>query len=385
MLPAAKEKMLAPLASAEEIFFLAAGVDVAALETHQGASVVRGKKPHQGIFSKNRTIAVGATWVKWPGTHQDRSRSWSKTVLGSALDANGNTLSDPSGKSYSWDFENQMVQAVVPGTGTVAFKYDPFGRRVYKSSPTFTGIFAYDGDNLIETTNGSGVEVAGYTQNQGVDDPLAELRSGGSSYYEADGLGSITSLSSSTGSIANTYTYDSFGNVTNFTGTLSNPFHYTGREFDSETGAYFYRARYYDSTIGRFISEDPIQFKGGIDFYAYVVNNPLNLTDANGLAPGGGGRESCSYYDKHCKYGCNGSSSYECRAGGCCRSFPENPKANCTRECLINWEIADCSNMTGSQQAACRRLAHLVCYRKCKFFPNPFTLPAACWSIADGY
>jgi len=52
---------------------------------------------------------------------------------GYAYDANGNTLSDPSGKSYSWDFENRLVQAVVPGTGTVAFKYDPFGRRIQKS------------------------------------------------------------------------------------------------------------------------------------------------------------------------------------------------------------------------------------------------------------
>ena len=50
-------------------------------------------------------------------------------------DANGNTLADPSGKSYSWDFENRLTQAVVPGTGTVAFKYDPFGRRIYKQSP----------------------------------------------------------------------------------------------------------------------------------------------------------------------------------------------------------------------------------------------------------
>ena len=54
-------------------------------------------------------------------------------------DANGNTLSDASGKSYTWDFENRMVQAVVPGTngGTSTFKYDPFGRRIQKSGPGF--------------------------------------------------------------------------------------------------------------------------------------------------------------------------------------------------------------------------------------------------------
>jgi YD repeat-containing protein len=55
-----------------------------------------------------------------------------------AYDANGNTLSDPSGKSYTWDFENRLTQAVVPGTngGTTTFKYDPFGRRIQKSAGT---------------------------------------------------------------------------------------------------------------------------------------------------------------------------------------------------------------------------------------------------------
>jgi YD repeat-containing protein len=64
-----------------------------------------------------------------------------------AYDANGNTLSDATGKSYSWDFENRLVQAVVPGAngGTTTFKYDPFGRRIYKQSPSFTSVFLYDG------------------------------------------------------------------------------------------------------------------------------------------------------------------------------------------------------------------------------------------------
>jgi YD repeat-containing protein len=60
-------------------------------------------------------------------------------------DANGNTLSDPSGKSYTWDFENRLTQAVVPGTGTVNFKYDPFGRRIQKSGPLGTTNYLYDG------------------------------------------------------------------------------------------------------------------------------------------------------------------------------------------------------------------------------------------------
>jgi len=112
------------------------------------------------------------------------------------------------------------------------------------------------------------------------------LRSGATSYYHADGLGSITSLSSSAGAIANTYTYDSFGNLTASTGSLVNSFQYTGREFDSETGLYYYRARYLDQSVGRFISEDPIRFWAGANFYSYVHNQVPNLSDPSGLDSG---------------------------------------------------------------------------------------------------
>jgi hypothetical protein len=64
--------------------------------------------------------------------------------------------------------------------------------------------------------------------------PLAMLRGSTISYYEADGLGSVTSLSNSAGALAQTYTFDSFGKQTASTGKLSNPFRYTAREFDSE-------------------------------------------------------------------------------------------------------------------------------------------------------
>ncbi len=78
--------------------------------------------------------------------------------------------------------------------------------------------------------------------------------------------------------LANTYAYDSFGKLTASTGTLANPFQYTGREFDQETGNYFYRARYYDQNVGRFISEDPLGFKGGDpNFYGYVLNSPTRI------------------------------------------------------------------------------------------------------------
>ena len=74
------------------------------------------------------------------------------------------------------------------------------------------------------------------------------LRSWTTSYYQADALGSISSLSNSAGTLANTYTYDSFGKLTAPPERSLNPFQYTGREFDPETGIYDYRARYYDPT-----------------------------------------------------------------------------------------------------------------------------------------
>jgi RHS repeat-associated protein len=165
-----------------------------------------------------------------------------------------------------------------------SFKYDPFGRRIYKSSSTATSIYAYDGDNLIEETNSSGAVVARYEPTQNIDEPLAMLRSGATSYFHADGLGSITSLSNSAGTIANTYTYDSYGNLTASTGTLVNSFRYTARESDPETGLYYYRARYYDSTVGRFIKEDPIRLAGrDLNFYRYVWNSSHNFRDPLGL------------------------------------------------------------------------------------------------------
>jgi len=283
MLPTAEERIPA-LTSSEEIFSLAVLFAACASEHRIGENAPEGKKTHQGIFPRSCRPHVGPMWAKWSGTHQDRKCLWTKTVLGVAIDANGNTLSDPSGKSYSWDFDNRLTQAVVPGTGTVSFRYDPLGRRIYKSSPTFTGIFVYDGPNLIETVSSSGAVLARYVHTQRIDEQLAELRSGGSGYYEADALGSITSLSSSTGALANTYTYDSFGKITSSTGTLTNPFQYTARESDSETGLYYYRARYYDPVSGRFISEDPIAWRGGVDFYRYAHNRPIGLRDPMGLA-----------------------------------------------------------------------------------------------------
>src|SRR5580700_6784368 len=110
-------------------------------------------------------------------------------------DSDGNTLTKTVGSnitSYTWDFENRLTSVTLLGSGgTVSFSYDPFGRRIKKSSSAAASVFAYDGDNLIEEANSSGDVVARYTQTQNIDEPLAMLRSSVTSYYNADGLGRI--------------------------------------------------------------------------------------------------------------------------------------------------------------------------------------------------
>ncbi len=208
-----------------------------------------------------------------------------------SYDNNGNMLTKTTSggtTTYAWDVENRLALASVPQTdgttSTISFKYDPFGRRILKNSSSGTTIYAYDGANVLGEYGASGALVASYAQGAGLDEPLAMQRGGSTAYYHADGLGSITSLTGTSGATVATYVYDSFGK-TRPTEGIFNPYRYTAREQDSETGLYYYRARYYSPEIGRFISEDPIQFYGGNNFYAYVNNDPTSLVDQFGLAP----------------------------------------------------------------------------------------------------
>jgi RHS repeat-associated protein len=212
------------------------------------------------------------------------------TAAGSATytyDANGNTLTktDSTGTTtYGWDVENRLISVQLPNGTVVTFKYDPFGRRIQKSGASLTN-YVYDGAGVIEEVDASENLLAKYSQGAGVDEPLSEMRSGAVSYYQQDGLGSVTSLSSIGGALANTYAYDSFGNLTSSSGTITNPYQYTGRDYDPETGLRYYRARYYDATTGRFLSEDPLGFFGGRNFYDYTWNNPVNFVDPRGTSP----------------------------------------------------------------------------------------------------
>jgi RHS repeat-associated protein len=96
-----------------------------------------------------------------------------------------------------------------------------------------------------------------------------------------DHLGSTSALADVSGNVVEQLAYDSFGNSS---GSSRTRYGYTGRERDPETGMLYYRARFYDPQAGRFISEDPIGFRGGDNFYQYVGNSPISFADPLGLA-----------------------------------------------------------------------------------------------------
>jgi RHS repeat-associated protein len=100
----------------------------------------------------------------------------------------------------------------------------------------------------------------------------------------SDQQGSVRDVINSQGQLLNHIRYDSFGNITSQSNAnVDFRFGYTGREFDEETGLYYYRARYYDAAIGRFISEDPMGFGAGdSNLYRYVGNSATNFTDPTG-------------------------------------------------------------------------------------------------------
>ena len=187
----------------------------------------------------NRLSSLGLS----PYAYNSSNQLTSKPGVTYTYDNNGNTLTktDFTGTtSYTWDFENRLTAVTLPGSGgTVSFKCDPFGRRVQKSSASGTVNYLYDGPNSLEEVDTVGNLVARYTQTQNIDEPLAMLRSGATSFYQADGLGSVTSLSNAAGALAQTYTFDSFGKLTGSSGSLTNPFQYTARELDPETNLYF--------------------------------------------------------------------------------------------------------------------------------------------------
>lgn len=187
-----------------------------------------------------------------------------------SYDNNGNMLSDGT-NTFAWDTRNHL--SALNGN---AMQYDVYGRRTLNASGTG---FLYDGVNAVQELAGS--TVTANLLSLGIDEIFSRADSTGSFSFLSDNLGSTVALSDASGNLATSYTYSPFG-VTTITGSSTNPYQFTGRE-NAGNGLYYYRARYYNSILGRFISEDPAGFDGGdTNLYAYVLDNPTNYTDPSG-------------------------------------------------------------------------------------------------------
>ncbi len=123
-----------------------------------------------------------------------------------------------------------------------------------------------------------------YQNGPGIDNKLKLANGGTPQYFLQDHLGSTTELTNASGGVTEANSYDSFGNPSN--SSFSSRYQFTGREWDSFSNLQFSRARWYDPTVGRFISEDPIGFNGGdVNLYGYVLNQPTQLVDPLGTFP----------------------------------------------------------------------------------------------------
>ena len=148
--------------------------------------------------------------------------------------------------------------------------------RQSKTSNGVTTNHYYDGQNVaLDETNGN---FTAYNRGLGL---LSRTNQNGTQYYHFNIHGDTSALTDSNGEIVLDYRYDAFGNQLKSNENDTNPFRYCGEYFDEETGFVYLRNRYYDPSIGRFITEDPAN--DGNNWYVYCGNNPVMFVDPEGL------------------------------------------------------------------------------------------------------
>jgi RHS repeat-associated protein len=209
-------------------------------------------------------------------------------------DANGNLAKrvDESGgiTTYSYDFENHLVEVRHNSELVASYTYDALGRRDSKTVGGETTKYVYDGfsmnvvmeltwDNSVKAIITRGPDMGG-----GIGGIVSVNRVGQEHYFHYNGRGDVIVLTDVSGQPVQTYQYDPFGCLIVSTGSIENPYRFSTKEYDAETGYYYFGARYYDPSLGRFITPDPMGYVNGLNQYAYALNNPLKFIDPLGLS-----------------------------------------------------------------------------------------------------
>jgi RHS repeat-associated protein len=204
-----------------------------------------------------------------------------KSGLGSTFvyDANGNVTMDGV-LLYTYDLDNRLKSA-----NDTRFDYDPEGR--LRSSIAFgqvTTELLYDGDKLVAEYDLNGNLVKRYVHGPGTDEPIVSYDGPGVTskmWMLADYKGSIVATMDANGARMGAFSYGPLGE----TSGLGRPrFMFTGQQYFGELELYYYKARFYNPRIGRFLQTDPAGTKDDLNLYTYVGNNPVNRVDPTGLA-----------------------------------------------------------------------------------------------------
>ncbi|MEO6908833.1 MAG: RHS repeat-associated core domain-containing protein, partial [Abditibacteriaceae bacterium] len=190
---------------------------------------------------------------------------------------------------------------VVPGQSKSTFVYDSDGRKRISTEYTWDATanggagdwtqsdetkYVYDGMNLVQEQAADGTVKASYVRDGNIGGVLSMTNADGTFDYHYDGNGNVVALTDSNQNIVAQYSYDAYGNLLSSSGSEAdkNPFRFSSKYYDADTGLYDYGFRQYDSSLGRWINRDPMGENGGLNLYGFVGNSPVNDNDAYGLA-----------------------------------------------------------------------------------------------------